>query len=105
MKTITDKEFAPLITSSQKLVMVDLSARAWCQPCKLLHPKLEELSQENTDFVDIVEIDIDENQETAAKYHVRGVPTVLFFKNGQHVDTFVGNQSKDSIQALIDKHK
>lgn len=104
MKSITDKDFEELIKNNQKLVIVDLWA-AWCGPCRSLGPKLEELNAENSNSVEIVKLDVDENPLTPTSFSVRGIPTVLFFKNGQHVDTFMGNQSKESIQAMIDKHK
>jgi thioredoxin 1 len=104
MKNITDQTVKETIANSSKLLIIDLWAQ-WCSPCRSLGPKLEELNNENSATTEIVKLDVDENPQTPTDYGVRGIPTVLFFKNGQHVDTFVGNQSKESIQAMIDKHK
>lgn len=104
MKNITDKEVKETIANSSKLLIIDLWAN-WCGPCRSLGPKLEELNKENSDSTEIVKLDVDENPETPAQYHVRGIPTILFFKDGQLVDTLVGNQPKETLQAAIDKHK
>jgi thioredoxin 1 len=103
MKNITDAEVKGLIQGTSKLLVIDLWAN-WCGPCRSLGPKLEELNKENSATTEIVKLDVDENPETPSEYHVRGIPTVLFFKEGQLVDTLVGNQPKEQIQAVIDKH-
>lgn len=102
MKEINDADVEKII-KSDKLVIIDLFG-TWCGPCKQLAPKLEEVEKENSANTEIVKMDIDINPITPAKHHVRGVPTLLFYKNGALVDRMVGNQSKENIQALIDKH-
>lgn len=102
MKEINEQDMSEIL-KSEKLVIVDLFA-TWCGPCKALAPKLEELSKENSNKVDIVKMDVDKNQETPSANNVRGVPTLLFYKKGNLVAQIAGNQAKETIQELIDKH-
>lgn len=102
MKEVGDNEVKELKANSKKVVVVDLFA-PWCGPCKMLLPKMEELSQEKAEVAEIVKLDIDKFQETPMEYGVRGVPTLLFFKDGQLVETLVGNQPKDRVAEVIDK--
>jgi len=87
------------------LVLVDFFA-PWCGPCQMMSPILEEISKENKDDnVKIGKLDIDENQEVAAKYNVMSVPTFLVFKNGKAVDKKIGYGDKTEIEQLIVKNK
>ena len=88
------------IISSKTPVLVDFFAD-WCGPCKMLSPILKDVKQELGDAVKIVKIDVDKNQSIATKYHVRGVPTMLLFKNGKQVWRQSGVlQKKDIIQII-----
>jgi len=102
MKEINDRQFSETI-KTDKLVIIDLYA-TWCGPCKSLAPTLEELSKENKDSTEIVKMDIDTNPEILSSHSVRGVPTLLFYKKGKFVDQISGNQAKDVLKKLIDKH-
>ena len=73
----------------------------WCGPCKKLSPTLDEVSEELGEQVNIVKVDVDESEDLAMDYGIRSVPTVLFFKNGQQVDKFVGALPKSEIVAKI----
>ena len=101
---ITDATFDEVVLKSDKPVLVDFWA-AWCGPCRMLTPIVEELSQDFKDNVVIAKVDVDANQEFAAKYGVRNIPTVLIFKGGEVVDKQVGVAPKatytEKLEALI----
>lgn len=88
--------FEDTVLKSDKPVLVDFWAE-WCGPCKALGPVLDQLSGEVADQAKIVKVNVDEARELAAKYGVRGIPTMIFFKNGQVVNTLVGNHPKEVI--------
>ncbi|WP_243386113.1 thioredoxin [Bacillus kexueae] len=98
----TDQSFVQ--ETSEGLVLVDFWA-PWCGPCKMIAPVLEELDQDMGSEVKIVKIDVDENQETAQKFGVMSIPTLLVFKNGEVVDKTVGYQPKEALAELLNKHK
>ena len=91
----------PALVQDDKLLVVDFFA-TWCGPCKKLSPTLDEVSQEFGDRVNIVKVDVDESEDLAMTYGIRSVPTVLFFKNGQQVDKFVGALPKSEIVSKIE---
>ncbi|RPF55430.1 thioredoxin [Aquisalibacillus elongatus] len=97
----TDQTFNEEI--SDGLVLVDFWA-AWCGPCKMIAPVLEELDSEMEDQVKIVKLDVDENQETAQKYGVMSIPTLILFKDGEKVDQAMGFQPKEALQQFVQKH-
>lgn len=98
--SIDADNFESKVLKSEKPVLVDFWAE-WCGPCRALAPILEEISGEVGDKADIVKVNVDENQDLAQQYGIRGIPTLIFFKNGQAQKTLVGNQSKDEIQASL----
>ncbi|MBP1964802.1 thioredoxin [Paenibacillus aceris] len=83
-------------------VLVDFWA-PWCGPCKMIAPILDELSTEIGAKAKIVKINVDDNPESAAKYNVMSIPTLLVFKDGQVVNQLVGVQSKEKLKAVIDQ--
>lgn len=91
------------ITTTELPVIVDFWA-PWCGPCKMIAPVLEELDGELGDKVKIVKVDVDENQETAGKFGVMSIPTLLVLKNGEVVDTIVGFQPKEALAETLNKH-
>ena len=101
---VTDAPFDEVVLKSDKPVLVDFWA-AWCGPCRMLTPIVEELSEDFKDNVVITKVDVDANQEFAAKYGVRNIPTVLIFKGGEVVDKQVGVAPKatysEKLEALI----
>jgi len=98
---INDKTFSD--ETGNGLVLVDMSAD-WCGPCKMMAPALAEMDAEMGDKVKIVELDVDENQETAGIFGVMSIPTLLLFKDGELVDKTVGYQPKESVIQFVSKH-
>ncbi|WP_124979380.1 thioredoxin [Nonlabens xiamenensis] len=101
---ITDANFEETVLKSDKPVMVDFWA-AWCGPCRMVGPIIDEVSEEYTDKAVVGKLDVDANQEFAAKYGVRNIPTVLVFQNGEVVGRQVGvapkNAYTDALDALL----
>ncbi|MGE7624176.1 thioredoxin [Viridibacillus sp. NPDC096237] len=97
----TDASFSNDI--AEGLVLVDFWA-TWCGPCKMIAPVLEELDSELNGAAKIVKVDVDQNQETASKFGIMSIPTLLLFKDGEPVDKTVGFQPKEALVEFIQKH-
>ncbi len=89
------------IVQSSGLVMVDFWA-VWCGPCRMIAPTIEELAKEYAGKIKVGKLNTDENPEVATKYKIMGIPTVMFFKDGQKVDQVVGAVPKPQLKAKID---
>ena len=100
-KSVTDTTFGEAVLGAEKPVLVDFWAE-WCGPCRMIAPALEELSDELSDRVTIVKLNIDENPEAPTKYGVRGIPTMILFKNGEPAATKVGAEPKSRIQGWLE---
>ena len=100
--SVTDTSFENEVLQSTTPVLVDFWA-TWCGPCRALSPKLEEISQSLGGKVKFVKLDVDANAEVPSKFGIRGIPTLILFKNGQMLDQLVGNQPKDVIEKLLQK--
>ncbi|UNB45442.1 thioredoxin [Staphylococcus coagulans] len=98
---VKDSNFEEQINDGVKLV--DFWA-TWCGPCKMIAPVLEDLAQDYDGKVDILKLDVDQNQATAAKYEVMSIPTLIVFKDGEPVDKVVGFQPKENLAQVLDKH-
>jgi len=98
---VSDQTFAK--ETADGLVLADFWA-PWCGPCKMIAPVLEDLDKELGEKVKIVKLDVDENQETAGKFGVMSIPTLLLFKDGNVVEQVVGFQPKEALADLIHTH-
>ena len=98
-----DADFDQDINSQNVPVVVDFGAD-WCGPCKQLDPILEEIAEENTDKFKVFKINIDENPMVPQKFGVRGIPTIMLFKDGKLIDTKVGSLPKSALENWIESN-
>jgi thioredoxin 1 len=98
--SVSDDSFATDVLGSTKPVLVDFWAE-WCGPCKMIGPSLEEISDELGDDVKIVKLNIDDHPDTPSKYGVRGIPTMILFKNGAPSATKVGAEPKSKLKEWL----
>tara|TARA_R110000803_G_scaffold21388_1_gene53938 strand:- start:44 stop:361 length:318 start_codon:yes stop_codon:yes gene_type:complete len=102
-KQVTDSSFQDDVLGASGPVVVDFWAE-WCGPCKQIAPALEEISNEMGDRVTIAKINIDDNPETPSTYGVRGIPTLIMFKDGEVTDTKVGALPKSQLMQWIEQN-
>lgn len=100
---ITDSNFDVEVLQADKPVLVDFWA-VWCGPCKALTPTIEALAEKYNGAVRIVKIDVDENPSVTNRYGIRGMPTLILFKNGREEERVLGAVSRDALSKMIDKH-
>tara|TARA_Y100000031_G_C7861220_1_gene222036 strand:+ start:152 stop:484 length:333 start_codon:yes stop_codon:yes gene_type:complete len=102
VKETSDDNFQSDVINNSKPVLVDFWA-VWCGPCKAIGPIMDEIAEEQDGKIEVYKVNIDDNPKTPAQFGIRGVPTVLAFKNGEVVDQVVGAVPKTEFQRLIDK--
>jgi len=98
---ISDESFEEEVLQSERPVLIDYWAE-WCGPCKMIAPVLDEIATEYSDRLKVVKLNIDDNPQTPPKYGIRGIPTLMVFKNGQVEATKVGAVSKAQLTAFLD---
>lgn len=100
---VTDETFEQSVLESEKSVLVDFWAE-WCPPCKLLAPIIDEVAGEYNDRLTVAKLNTEANSQTAAKYKVTAIPTLILFKNGEEVERLVGFRDKEGLKSAIDPH-
>jgi thioredoxin 1 len=103
IKYVSDASFDEEVIKSERPVLVDYWAE-WCGPCRMIAPILDEVAGTYKDKLTVAKLNVDENQATPAKYGIRGIPTLMLFKNGAVVGTKVGALSKSQLTAFLDSN-
>lgn len=101
VQEVTTSSWDQEVLSSSGLVMIDFWA-VWCGPCRIVAPTVEELAKEYTGKVKVLKLNTDENPDVASKYKIMGIPTLMFFKDGEKVDQIVGAVPKPQLKAKLD---
>jgi thioredoxin 1 len=104
IQSVTDVDFDAEVLAASKTqpVMVDFWAE-WCGPCRSLAPTVDQIAQEYAGKLKVVKVNVDESGNAAFRYNIRGIPTLLIFKNGQVADQIVGNYPKDHIERVLNR--
>jgi thioredoxin 1 len=100
---ISDDSFGHDVEQHKGLVLVDFWA-TWCGPCRMVSPILEQLAGEYAGRIKVAKMDVDANQRTTMRFNVRSIPSILFFRDGRHVDTLVGAYPKAAFDEKIQQH-
>ena len=100
---VKTSNFKEEVILSEKLVLVDLYA-TWCGPCRALTPVLEEIAEKYQDKIKVVKVNVDEEESIAARFGVMSIPTVLIFRDGKTVASFVGLKSPSEIESIVENH-
>jgi thioredoxin 1 len=103
IKQVSNDSFEADVLKAESPVLVDYWAE-WCGPCKMIAPILDEVSRDYADKLNVAKVNVDENQEIASKYGIRGIPTLMLFRNGAVVATKVGALSKSQLTAFLDSN-
>src|SRR5260370_40659740 len=99
----SDNTFEPDVLKSDKPVVVDFWAE-WCAPCRMLAPTVEAVAEKYSGSARVVKMNVDDNPSVPGRYGIKGIPTLILFKNGREEERVVGATSKDAISRMLDKH-
>ncbi len=103
VKEVSDVNFESDVLKSDRPVLVDFWAE-WCAPCRMLAPTVEAVAEKYAENAQVVKLNVDENPAISQRYGIKGIPTLILFKNGKEEERVVGATSKDAISRMIDKH-
>lgn len=103
VKEVSDTEFQSNVLGSEKPTLVDFWA-AWCGPCRMIAPSVEAVAEQFADQANVFKMDVDNNMDTPSRYGIKGIPTLILFKNGQEQERVVGAVSREAIARLIEKY-
>lgn len=101
VQDVTDQNFEEEVLKSSQPVLVDFWAQ-WCAPCRMLAPTIDQVAEDFAGRAKVVKLNVDDNMGTSSKYNIKGIPTLLLFKDGQIKDQVVGSTSRDNISRLIE---
>ena len=103
VKDVNDENFEAQVLNSSVPVLVDFWA-PWCAPCRMLAPTVEAVAQSFQGSASVVKLNVDDNPQVSQRYGIKGIPTLILFKNGKEEERVVGATSKEAISRMIDKH-
>ena len=103
VKEVNDSDFESQVLNSDRPVLVDFWA-PWCAPCRMLAPTVEAVAQNFQNSASVVKLNVDDNPAVSQRYGIKGIPTLILFKNGKEEERVVGATSKEAISRMIDKH-
>ncbi len=103
VKAVTDATFADEVEKSNGLTLIDFWA-VWCGPCRMVAPIVEQLAQDYSGKLKVLKLDVDSNMQTSARFNIRSIPSLLFFKDGKLVDTVVGAVPKQFLERKVQEH-
>jgi thioredoxin 1 len=103
VKETTDSAFESDVLKSDQPVLVDFWA-AWCAPCRMLAPTVEAVAEKYSGNARVMKLNVDDNPSVSQRYGIKGIPTLILFKNGREEERVVGATSKEAISRMIDKH-
>ena len=103
VRDTSDSTFESDVLKSDRPVLVDFWAQ-WCAPCRMLSPTVEAVAEKYAGNAAVVKLNVDENPQVSQRYGIKGIPTLILFKNGKEEERVVGATSKEAISRMIDKH-
>ena len=103
VKDVNDQDFEAQVLNSNVPVLVDFWA-PWCAPCRMLAPTVDAVAQTFSGSASVVKLNVDDNPQVSQRYGIKGIPTLILFKNGKEEERVVGATSKEAISRMIDKH-